>query len=171
MADSHVSFDMMRPPIDSLPSFLASTSYRAILNGADCPFQQGHRTKLSAFEWINERPDQAEHFNHTMKAWDAGMPNVFEALPIFKHKAVETASLESAGFVDVGGSIGHQSEALLAACPELKGKIVLQDLAGVIAQAPEREGINTMVQDIFEKQQVQGARVSAIVIFDSKTES
>ena len=143
--------------MDSLPSFLASTSYQPVLNAADCPFQQGHRTKLSAFEWMHEHPEQVEYFNHAMEAWDAGMPNVFEALPIFKAKAIEAAPLESAGFVDIGGNIGHQSEALLAACPELKGKIVLQDLESVISQAPERDGIEAMVQDIFEAQRVTGA--------------
>lgn len=148
---------MMRGPIDALPSFLASTSYAAILDGNACPFQKAHDTSLSAFEWLNQRPDQMDYFNNAMKVWAAGMPNVFDELPTLQAKMSEGKE-NVVAFVDVGGNIGHQCEAALRSFPELKGRIVLQDLPKVIQEAPEQEGVTRMAQDIFEKQQIQGMR-------------
>jgi hypothetical protein len=58
-------------------------------------------------------------------------------------------------FVDVGGSIGHQCAALIAAFPEINRKVILQDLPPVIAHALPTKGVENMVHDFWQPQPVK----------------
>lgn len=59
----------------------------------------------------------------------------------------------------MGGGFGHQCAALLAAFPELRGKLVLQELPQTLAQlTPQLDGVDLVAQDFFPAQQVREAR-------------
>ncbi|KAI1256124.1 hypothetical protein MGN70_002285 [Eutypa lata] len=80
---------------------------------------------------------------------------VMNAFPAF---LAETNLSESVP-VDVGGGFGHQCAALLAAFPELRGKLVLQELPQTLAQlTPQLDGVDLVAQDFFPAQQVREAR-------------
>ena len=59
-------------------------------------------------------------------------------------------------FVDVGGGTGQQCVAMRERWPELKGKVVLQDLPSVVNGVQLPEGIDVMAYDFFTKQPVTG---------------
>lgn len=65
--------------------------------------------------------------------------------------------------VDVGGGSGHQLISLRNAQPQLKGKMVVQDvgmmLASVDKSAAEAAGVEAMEHDFYESQPVRGAKV------------
>ena len=65
--------------------------------------------------------------------------------------------------VDVGGGSGHQLIRLRAALPQLKGRMVVQDVAMMIdtidKAAAEKAGVETMVHDFYTPQPVRGAKV------------
>lgn len=65
--------------------------------------------------------------------------------------------------VDVGGGAGHQMLALQKAFPDLKGKMVVQDVEMMIGQVDhetaEAKGLEPMVHDFFTRQPVRGAKV------------
>jgi hypothetical protein len=61
-------------------------------------------------------------------------------------------------FVDVGGGTGQQCVAVRRKWPGLPGRVVLQDLPAVVAEAevPEGYGIEVMAYDFFTPQPVKG---------------
>lgn len=59
-------------------------------------------------------------------------------------------------FVDVGGGTGQQCIALRERWPEMKSRIVLQDLPSLVNKVQVPEGIDVMAYDFFTKQPVIG---------------
>jgi demethylsterigmatocystin 6-O-methyltransferase len=59
-------------------------------------------------------------------------------------------------FVDVGGGTGQQCVALKKRWAEVKGRVVLQDLPGVVGGMKLPEGIEVMAYDFFTKQPITG---------------
>jgi demethylsterigmatocystin 6-O-methyltransferase len=66
--------------------------------------------------------------------------------------------------VDVGGGFGHQCVALQARYPELRGRLVLQDLPQALEHLPPPLAaqlggvVEQMAHDVFQEQPVRGAR-------------
>jgi demethylsterigmatocystin 6-O-methyltransferase len=65
--------------------------------------------------------------------------------------------------VDIGGGAGHQMLALRRAFPELKGRLVVQDVALMIDQVDRTQaaasGLEPMVHDFYTPQPVKNAKV------------
>lgn len=58
--------------------------------------------------------------------------------------------------VDVGGGYGHQCVQLREKYPNLRGRLVLQDLPETVNKLQPIDGVKIMVQDFFEKQAIEG---------------
>ena len=76
--------------------------------------------------------------------------------PLAQELARWKPSPEQAVFVDIGGGFGHQCQALKGANPDLKGRIILQELPQTLEHVPPLEGIETQVYNFFEPQPVKG---------------
>ena len=64
---------------------------------------------------------------------------------------------DSTLLVDVGGSKGHDLERFLDRYPESRGRLVLQDLPGVVEKVEGlSEGIQVMAHDFFTPQPIKG---------------
>ena len=74
----------------------------------------------------------------------------------FETEITPSSKPETPLFVDIGGSIGHQCVALRKKLPNVQGRIILQDLRPVIAQAIPAEGIEPMVHDFMTEQPIKG---------------
>jgi hypothetical protein len=63
--------------------------------------------------------------------------------------------------VDVGGGRGSALLSLRKGCPQLQGKLILQDRPGVLDAIPESElpGVEKQVHDFFTPQPAQGAQI------------
>lgn len=60
-------------------------------------------------------------------------------------------------FVDVGGGVGHECEALLKKHPDIKGRLILQERAEVLKQITKRnDRIEPAEHDFFKPQPVKG---------------
>ena len=59
-------------------------------------------------------------------------------------------------FVDVGGGIGHQSIALREKLPDLKNRIIVQDIPATLAHAIPHSGVEFLEQDFFQLQIITG---------------
>ena len=59
-------------------------------------------------------------------------------------------------FVDIGGGIGHQCLELKKRLPDVPGRVVLQDLPPVIAQALPCDGVENTVHDFRTEQPIKG---------------
>lgn len=75
----------------------------------------------------------------------------------FAEKLTETPTDEATPLVvDVGGGAGHTSRKIKELCAGVKGRVVLQDRAEVVADAPQIEGVESMAHDFFAPQPVKG---------------
>ena len=68
--------------------------------------------------------------------------------------------------VDLGGGLGHQCIALRERFPQLKGRVILQDIPQTLAHAIPHNGVEVMVQDFFELQVIKGRVISSFFFSD-----
>ncbi|KAL2850273.1 S-adenosyl-L-methionine-dependent methyltransferase [Aspergillus pseudoustus] len=148
-------FDVSGPCTQALPNFFADNGYQEPSSLKDCPFQKGFRTEQSIFEWLPQNPKQLKWLGQTMAL---ERPTVWvDHFPLLEYLG-DFAAADKTLFVDVGGSIGHQAKALREKFPTLPGKVIVQDLPGVVAEAPPTEGVEFVGFDFFNPQPVQGAK-------------
>jgi demethylsterigmatocystin 6-O-methyltransferase len=143
-----------------MPAYFAENKYQDITVNTNTPFQKGHNTKLTSFEWLVQHPKHLGNLQTIMTAlqgseWIEGF-NLFndEARKIpFK---VPSAAPEKPFFVDVGGGHGHQCIELGKKYPNLLGYLVLQDLPEVVGNLTPIDGVKTEVYDFFQTQPIIG---------------
>ena len=77
----------------------------------------------------------------------------------------ETADCDSNDvvFVDVGGGIGHQCKELKEKYPNLKGRVIVQDLEHAISRRLEYPGVEGIVHDFFDEQPIKGLSIHEAV--------
>ncbi|KAJ5774223.1 O-methyltransferase family 2 [Penicillium paradoxum] len=145
----------------ALPAQLKKDGYANPSNGRECGFQRGFRTDLHFFEYMKENPEVAGQFNNHMSAYHQGRPSwmdigFYDVPSMFPNVAEDDVLL-----VDVGGSMGHDLSEFKLKWADAPGRLVLQDLPEVIAQAKTMQlhsSIETMEHDFFTEQPVKGAR-------------
>ncbi|PHH65577.1 hypothetical protein CDD81_2012 [Ophiocordyceps australis] len=148
------TFHTIIPLLQGLPSFLASRKYRDITSITDTAAQHVFDMSLPAFSWLPTQPKRFEYLQQFMPAQPHGA-TWFSVYSLRPH----LGDNDDVVLVDVGGGFGHQCAQLMEAYPELKGKLVLQDMQQALEQAPPLEGVKTMAHDFFTKQPVKGARL------------
>lgn len=139
-----------------IPSFLARTSYANPTDALHTPFQDAMDTELTYFDWIKARPVDHEMFNRTMalnQAWRG--VSWFEYFPVASKLS---SSSEETLLVDVGGGVGIDILAFQKAFPDLKGKLVLQDLPSVVDGLQLPQGVKAQGHDFFSPQPVKNAK-------------
>lgn len=128
--------------------------YRDINDASKTAAQKVFNTPLPMFAWLPSQPDRFEPLQQCMSVQPRGAP-WFSVFP-FSEELGSFAGPEV--LVDVGGGFGHQCLQLLDAYPELKDKLVLQELGQTLAHMPVLNGVRTMVHDFFSEQPIKGAR-------------
>ena len=143
------------PCYQNLPGFLADTEYLNPSESGNSPFQRGHNTKEPPFIWVLSHPSNLQHFMQWMTASREGQKTWLDVFPI-EDELCRGKSPDTPLLVDVGGGIGHQCVALKTRLPHVPGRIILQDLPQVVAQAIPMEGVETMAHDFWTPQPVKG---------------
>ena len=138
-----------------LPGFLAETKYQNPTDITHTPFHKAHGTDLVPFLWAQDKPVYLKNFAAWMTACREGQ-NIFLDVFPFETEIALDSKPETPLFVDIGGSIGHQCAALKKRLPTVPGRVILQDLPHVIAQAISAEGIEPMVHDFMTEQPIKG---------------
>ena len=138
-----------------MPEFLAETEYQNPVDRTHTPFHKAHGTDLAPFLWLQNKPDYLRNFAAWISVGREAQNSFLDAFPFEREIALDS-NPETVLFVDVGGNIGNQCVALKKKFPNLQGRIILQDLPDVIAQAIPAEGIEPMVHDFMNEQPVKG---------------
>lgn len=171
-----ISFESLGPAAQAFPSWAAENGYQDITDNRNTPFQRGHNTTLSTFEYITQNPRLFGAMQTVMAAiqssdWIVGLDVLDAAASAVAmdpngHRQV---GAERPFFVDVGGGQGHQCKQLLEKYPNLKGRLILQDLRQAVDELPPIEGVRVMAQNFFEPQAVQGGsfRLLTYLLFRS----
>lgn len=94
-----------------------------------------------------------------MSVYSLGRPSWMDAGFYPVRDLVDTTSItdDDVLLVDMGGNIGHDLAEFKSKCPDLPGRLILQDLPAVVTHANGlQEAIEVMPHDLFTQQPVQG---------------
>ncbi|KAI9857963.1 MAG: hypothetical protein M1813_007932 [Trichoglossum hirsutum] len=144
-----------------LPEYLQRTAYgtRPDPDGFQSAFQYAENTKLDCFEWLKTRPEQLKTFNLAMESRSDRTLQTIQAYPFGPELGLNPSSTEDEVLlVDVGGGHGQKVLAMRARFPDLKGRMIVQDLKETIDEIQDPKGFEHMVHDFFTPQPVKGAR-------------
>jgi len=123
--------------ISQLPEYLAKYGYENPGTNPANPslFSYANNTELGFFEWMTSQPDTEEldGFNQAMaRSMDSKRAAIVN-VPVFQ-ELVDTTSDEVA-IVDVGGGYGHLLREIRHRLPQIKGRLVLEDLPETVKGA------------------------------------
>ncbi|CAD6579776.1 MAG: hypothetical protein ASARMPRED_009245 [Alectoria sarmentosa] len=126
----------------------------------DCAFQWTFDTEISYFEHIHNDAERMKDFNTFMSGNRVNRKHWIDWFPVEAEIfSGSSGTTEDVLLVDVGGSKGHDLERFLGKYPTSKGRLVLQDLPGVLEHVKGlNEGIRTMSHDFFTPQPIKGKR-------------
>ncbi|KAI9711458.1 MAG: hypothetical protein M1820_002021 [Bogoriella megaspora] len=140
------------PVWQAFPSFLEKTKYQTMSDPRTCVFSDSHDGQ-ALFDWFEQNPINARFFNAWMTQQRFGQAQWLDGFP-FQDIVGKGSDATKPLFVDVGGGIGHQCQALLSRFPDLAGRVVLQDQPSVLAEALQIEGVESVPLDFFTEQPV-----------------
>ncbi|KAK0665928.1 S-adenosyl-L-methionine-dependent methyltransferase [Cercophora samala] len=157
-----VQSDLVAQSFGAFPKFLKETGYANPTDPKHTPFNLGTGTEQTLFEWIRDHPDTLHHFNTWMSVQRDPRSTFLDVLR-FDEDLAAGADEKTILFVDIGGSRGHQCIAFREKYPDLKGRVILQDLPHVIDEVkanplPGFEQVETDTHDMFTPQTIKGAR-------------
>lgn len=146
---------LFSPYMIKLPAYLSSNSFRNPTDTNRTLFNYAASTNLGYFEWLQHQPEQLAAFSATMAASsDMGTKRAATTVSnLFPANLVANVLL-----VDVGGGKGKILEDVRKQRPDLKGKMIVQDLPQEIDDRETAEGVEVMVYDFFTPQPIKGTR-------------
>lgn len=149
-----------------MPEFFKRNGYVNPASRRNNPYTFAHDTQgLSMFEFLLQNPARFKNFNDAMQARSSQTSQPYSLFP-FKSRFGEMHTTdETVLLVDVGSGIGQATLAIREACPEIKGKMVMQDqkevIDGIASSLPS--GVVGMAHDFFKPQPIKGMFSSASI--------
>ena len=143
IADHLARFEICGPGFFALAELLLRTQYKNPDKPKDGAFQLGHDTKDHIFEKMSQHAKFLSIFQNHMAGYRTGRSIRIDTkfYPVKDNIIKDTRTDDDAIFlVDIGGGKGHDLRELYQTLPALPGKLVLQEIKGVIEEA-KSEGI------------------------------
>lgn len=148
-------FYFMGKCFDELPTFLKANKYASPNDALETPFQIAFKTDQALFNWAPTQPVMLNNFLNALPGYVG--PKPWTDAVEFTNR-LQSADRNAPLFVDVGGGPGGQCTAFRKVTAErFPGRVVLQDLPGVLDMAPAQDGVEKIAQNFFEGQVVKGA--------------
>lgn len=148
------------PSIAFMTPYFRANGWKQPIDTTNNPYTFAHRTGgKEMWAHMAQFPDRQANSNRAMKArsfdgvWSIGLYPFAERLAELSSPSDDD---DTPLVVDVGGGAGHTSKTIRELCAGVKGRIVLQDRAEVVEDAPKIEGVVSMPHDFFEPQPVKG---------------
>lgn len=114
----------------------------------------------SQFEWLATHKKQQTLFNSYMASRREGRPPWFHVYPVERLLGHAVPYEDTVFLVDIGGNQGHDLSHFRQKYNHLPGKLVLQDLPGVVDGVSGHEaGFEVMGYNFLDPQPIKGARV------------
>ncbi|CAG8180229.1 unnamed protein product [Penicillium salamii] len=131
-----------------LPTFLAKNQYMNPTDSLKVPFQDAFGFSGDMFAFWKAFPKFGDLFD-THMGFQRDSSTDF--LSVFKVMQEGKNILDDdVAFVDLGGGVGHQSARLKAICPDLPGRVILQDLPHVLDRALSTPGVEKLPCNLLE---------------------
>lgn len=148
-------FNTLNKAFQELPALLKEKGYKNPDQALDTAFHRAFNTKEQFFLFIQQDPETIRYFHPSLTAF-ASPVSWTSVVPLAQK--LQEADKNEPLFVDVGGGHGYQCAAFRKATAEhFPGRVINQDLPETLAEAPKHEDIEMMVQNFYEKQQIQGS--------------
>ena len=148
-----------------LPDYLASLDYRNPNDRHNSFFGFAHQTDLNMYEWLQAHPEQMKIFNDFQTANaqlnEGGVRRILESLLVSGDDLGTNAGQSEQDndkvlFVDIGGGRGEALRKFRRNHPELRGRVIIEDLPKVIEGQEVEEGVEAIAHDFFTPQPVTG---------------
>ncbi|PYI04549.1 O-methyltransferase [Aspergillus sclerotiicarbonarius CBS 121057] len=152
-------FDVGMPTLAKVPEFLRTTNFQnpsGALNGA---LQYAEKTEMALWDWVLTKPGYVDATNTFMEADRGSRPSWLEWFPVQEQIIDGFSEIESdALLVDVAGGRGHDLAAFQSKFSDAPGRLILEDMPHVVAEATQHPKIEHVPFDLFKPQPIQGAR-------------
>ena len=145
-----------------LPDYLASLDYRNPNDRHNSFFGFAHQTDLNMYEWLQAHPEQMKIFNDFQTANaqmnEGGVRRILESLLVSGDNIGTNTGQDNDKvlFVDVGGGRGEALRKFRRNHPELRGRIIIEDLPKVIEGQEVGDGVEAIAHDFFTPQPITG---------------
>lgn len=153
------TFDNVGPCIREMPDFFRNNGFQDVNSVTNTPGTKAFNTDLSLMAYLPSRPDIMPKVHAAMAVQPRSVP-WFTVFP-FAETAAKIGG-DGPVFVDVGGGFGHQAAGLVAAFPDLAGKVIVQDLQATIDLIPHvfplPPGVEAQGHDFLTPQPVKNAK-------------
>jgi hypothetical protein len=158
-AHFQVQNTIVGPAGGALGAYLETHNLRSPTDHNDSPLQFALKTPHDLWGYLKEDPLRAKMFNESMRSsaivGAAGVP------PFPFATELKCDSENEVVIVDVGGGKGQALESIRKTFPELKGRLIVQDLPEVIKDTNDSghlpSSIETMSANFFLPQPIRGA--------------
>ncbi|KAI0482300.1 S-adenosyl-L-methionine-dependent methyltransferase [Xylariaceae sp. FL0804] len=147
------------------PQFLRQTGYADSIDATFCTWNVARQTDKPAYRWLRSHPELSKVVADFMVVQRDGLPGFLDVIAFDQEDFAQDTDADTPLFVDVGGTVGHQPIAFRKRCPNLPGRVILQDQAHVVRLATvnplegfKESGIEALPHDFFEPQPIQGVR-------------
>lgn len=130
--------DLSSPSFFALPDLVSKNQYKNPNDHNDTAFQLGQNTEDHFFEYLNKHPERLAQFANHMAGYRTGRPSWMDPsfYPVEENLVKHARTEPDAVFlVDVAGGKGHDLQELHRKHPRLPGKLILQEVEGVIDEA------------------------------------
>jgi demethylsterigmatocystin 6-O-methyltransferase len=117
------------------------------------PLHDAFHWEGDSFSFLKADPERQTLFNRHMQLQRDSITNWHIMSNLLESKQ----SPEGVLLVDVGGGVGHQCERIRTHCPNIKGRLVLQDLPEALKDALSIPGVEAVPHNVFEPQPIKGA--------------
>lgn len=157
-ADSTLAFMRWFQFVEAkMPEYLKEHNYKSPSEAKKAPFGWANNMgEISWFEFLSKDAKYGPLFAAMMRAESEGKPTWSDGqLYPVKEKLTSVENTDSALIVDLGGGNGHDLEWFRKNHPELKGRLILQDLP-YITDNVKLEGIEAMAHDFYNEQPIKG---------------
>lgn len=96
-----------------------------------CAWHPEHNKNENVMQYIfgGSNPTILKEFNEFMKHQRLNSKTWIDVYPL----DLSPVANENDFFVDIGGGVGHMCSAFLTACPQVPGRVILQDLPSTIS--------------------------------------
>lgn len=120
---------------------------------------------MDVYAWLGSNKEAYHDFSLWMSSKEMQSPGWVEWFPIRERllasgdrdQGLERQSSEVL-LVDIGGGTGHDLKLFRRHLPDAKGKLILQDLEGVISRIDTDGDLEATVHDFFTPQPIKGMK-------------
>ncbi|ROV89818.1 hypothetical protein VMCG_09489 [Cytospora schulzeri] len=149
-------FENCSPLFQEMPAFLRHNNYQDVTDGKATIFQPAYKTNLDTYTWFSQNPEHREALIKYMAMEQTTRGRWLDEYPIERNTQGWDPDLPV--FVDVGGNVGHYCASFKTRFPDVRGRVILQDLPSTLAHSLQTPGVEAQEHDFFEPQPVKGAK-------------